>query len=65
VTFFDASGISVLMDTARTAAHHGHTLVLRDPSPRCMRVLEITRLVSAFRIEAAVPLEREAQPMSA
>jgi anti-anti-sigma factor len=65
VTLLDASGINVLMEAARTAGRHVHTLVLRDPSPNCMRVLEITRLVSAFRIVAAAPFERILQPMSA
>src|SRR5258708_18825628 len=65
VTLLDASGISVLMEAARTADRHGHTLVLRDPSPNCMRVLEITRVASAFRIDAAAPFERILQPMSA
>jgi len=65
VTLLDASGISVLMETARTADRHGHTLVLRDPSRSCMRVLEITRLLSFFHIDAAAPFERTLQPMSA
>jgi anti-anti-sigma factor len=65
VTLLDASGISVLMEAARTADRNGHALVLRNPSPSCMRVLEITRLVSVFRIDAAAPFERTLQLMSA
>jgi anti-anti-sigma factor len=65
VILLDASGISVLMEAARTADRTGHALVLRDPSPSCVRVLEITRLVSVFRIDAAAPAERTLQLMSA
>jgi anti-sigma B factor antagonist len=52
VTFLDASGVGALVSAAQSAQRDGHALSLRDPSPCCVRVLEITRLLSAFRIEA-------------
>jgi anti-sigma B factor antagonist len=55
VTFFDASGLGVLVEAARSAERDGQTLALRDPSPICRRVLEITRLESVFRIDAGAP----------
>jgi anti-sigma B factor antagonist len=51
VTLLDASGLTVLVDAARWLARDGRTLVLRDPSQRTFRVLEITRLLSVFHIE--------------
>jgi anti-sigma B factor antagonist len=51
VTFIDASGLSVLVGAARWARGEGRMLVLRDPSPATMRVLEITRLLDGFRIQ--------------
>ena len=51
VTFIDASGVGVLVDTARWVRRDGRTLVLRDPSPRTMRVLKMTRLLPIFHIE--------------
>jgi anti-sigma B factor antagonist len=52
VTLIDASGLSVLVEAARSADRDGHNLVLRNPSTSCTRALEITRLVSVFRIDA-------------
>jgi anti-anti-sigma factor len=54
VTLLDASGLGVLLEALRSADRLEHAVVLRDPSPSCMRVLEITRLQSAFRIDAGV-----------
>jgi anti-anti-sigma factor len=65
VTLLDASGLSVLMAAARSADRYGHTLVLRNPSRSCVRVLEITRLVSVFCIDAGPPFERPLQLLSA
>jgi anti-anti-sigma factor len=53
VTFLDASGLGVLVEGARTAQRDGLSFALRDPSPCCLRVLEITRLVPVFRIDSA------------
>jgi anti-sigma B factor antagonist len=52
VTLLDASGLAVLVDAARSARGDGYMLVLRDPSLRTMRVLEITRLLPLFHVEA-------------
>jgi anti-sigma B factor antagonist len=53
VQFMDASGLGVLVGAARSARRHGDVVVLRAPSPTVMRLLEITRLLDAFRIETA------------
>jgi anti-sigma B factor antagonist len=52
VTFMDSSGISALV-AIRNAAMASTTLILDNPSPRVVRVLEITGLASAFRVEHA------------
>jgi anti-sigma B factor antagonist len=51
VTFMDASGLGVLVGAARSARRTGHTLMLRDPSPRVVRLLEMTRLLDVFEVE--------------
>jgi anti-sigma B factor antagonist len=53
VTLLDASGLTVLLDNARSARRDGYTLVLRNPSRQSMRVLEITQLAPVFRIDAS------------
>jgi anti-anti-sigma factor len=65
VTLLDASGLSVLMEAARSADRNGHAFVLRRPSRSCVRALEITRLASVFRIDEGPPCERTIQLMSA
>jgi anti-sigma B factor antagonist len=51
VTFIDASGLGVLVDSARWLGRDGRTLVLRDPSPWTRRLLDITRVRDLFAIE--------------
>jgi anti-anti-sigma factor len=55
VTFMDASGLGVLVGAARLARNEGRDLVLRDPSPSALRVLQVTGMLDARypRIEAA------------
>jgi anti-anti-sigma factor len=52
VSFFDASGLHVLVDVASSARRAGRKLILRNPTAPMWRVLEITRLLDVFTIEA-------------
>jgi anti-sigma B factor antagonist len=54
MTFIDASGLRVLAGAAGRARREGSEVVLRDPSPQVLRVLELTRLLGAFTIEIGV-----------
>ena len=50
VTFLDASGLSALITARRSVEGTDVTLVLLNPSLRCRRVLEITRVDEIFEI---------------
>jgi anti-anti-sigma factor len=41
VTFMDSSGYEVLVDATEYAARQGHTLVVRNASRPCTRVLHV------------------------
>lgn len=49
-TSIDAAGLGVLLSAARLARRHGHTLELRAPNARVVRLLEVTALAPLFRI---------------
>src|SRR3979411_2270815 len=49
VTFMDANGLGLLVAAARRALHDGGELVLRDPTRRPLRLLELTSLLHDFR----------------
>jgi anti-sigma B factor antagonist len=51
VNFIDASGLGALLSGVRQARRLGSDLVLRNPSPRTLRVLEVTRLRDVLAIE--------------
>jgi anti-sigma B factor antagonist len=51
ITFIDSSGIGALVTLSSDAADSGIGFVLRNPSPRVTRILEITGLLSAWTIE--------------
>ena len=51
VEFIDASGIGVLLDVARHARSLGATMLLRSPSRRVVRVLDILQINGALAIE--------------
>jgi anti-sigma B factor antagonist len=51
VTYMDASGLGVLVGAARRAHCDGRDIVLRDPSPRTLRVLQISRLLHVFQFD--------------
>jgi anti-sigma B factor antagonist len=50
VSFIDSSGLSVLVEIQIDAEHRGIDLELVDPSPRVLRLFEITGLVGVFKI---------------
>ncbi len=51
VTFLDACGLGVLLAAALRARRAGTDLILRNPSRLTVRLLEITALGRAFRLE--------------
>lgn len=51
VTFLDASALGVLAAAATRARRVGGDIVLRDPTPTAVRLLEITGLLRRFRLE--------------
>jgi anti-anti-sigma factor len=51
VPFMDAMGLGVLAGAARRAHGDGRDIVLRDPTPQMLQVLQITRLLRVFRVE--------------
>ena len=51
VTFLDASALGVLAAAATRARRVGGDIVLRDPTPMALRLLEITGLLGRFRLE--------------
>lgn len=52
VAFLDSSGIGTLVELRNVATDTGGELVLRDPSPRTRRLLQITALDTVFRVES-------------
>ena len=55
VTFMDSAGLHVLLATQRRAERHGGYLRLLHPTPRVMRVLEVTGVDGLFEIESGDP----------
>jgi anti-anti-sigma factor len=53
VEFMDSTGISVLVELAARAEELGSTFTLQNPSKRVVRILEITGLGDAWKIEHA------------
>jgi anti-sigma B factor antagonist len=52
VAFLDSSGIGTLVELRNVANDSGGSLVLRRPSERTRRLLEITALDTVFTIDA-------------
>jgi anti-sigma B factor antagonist len=50
-TFLDAHALSTLAAVRRRLANRRTALVLRDPSPAALRVLELAAMMPAFEIE--------------
>ena len=51
VDMVDAIGLGVLLGAHRRAAQAGRRVVLRDASPRLMRILRLARLHRVFALE--------------
>ena len=51
--FIDSTGLSLLVQAHQRIASDGHTFVLRNPTIRVQRVLEISGLAELFTIEPA------------
>jgi anti-sigma B factor antagonist len=51
VEFIDSSGLTALIKAHRRAGDDGRPLVLRAPSARVMRTLELTQLDSVLDVE--------------
>jgi anti-sigma B factor antagonist len=54
VTLIDSSGLGALVGLRNRADHAGRRVGIAGPSPRVMRVLEVTGLREAFVVGAAV-----------
>jgi anti-anti-sigma factor len=54
VEFMDSSGLEVLLRCHRSAERSGTGLVLRRPSHRVVRLLELSGLTSHFKMETDV-----------
>lgn len=52
VAFLDSSGIGTLVELRNVATDTGGELVLRRPSDRTRRLLQITALDTVFRVES-------------
>jgi anti-anti-sigma factor len=50
VTFIDSTGIGTLVRLRLAAKEHGKQLVLAEPSPPVLRVLDLTSLTASFEI---------------
>lgn len=65
VTFIDSTGLGVLLGSARRGRRAGHEVVLRNPVPTVLRVLEITGLLRVFRLERDSHGAPEVRPRAA
>ena len=63
VEFMDSSGLEVLLRCHRGAELSGSELVLRRPSHRVVRLLELSGLRSHFKIETDLPDEATRVPV--
>jgi anti-anti-sigma factor len=52
VSFVDSTGIGALIELGHDAADSGGGLVLRNPSKRVVRILEVTGLAEAWAVES-------------
>ncbi len=61
VTFLDACALRVLVEAAMSARGDGRGIVLLDPSPMTVRLLQITGVLKVFGVARHIP---EKQPVS-
>lgn len=55
VTFMDPAAYHVLVDATRYAARRGHTLVIRNMSPSCARLIQLYDWDRELRVERSAP----------
>jgi anti-anti-sigma factor len=53
LTFMDLAGYHVLVDATEYAARRGHTLVIRDLSPSCARLIQLYDWDHELHVEPA------------
>ena len=53
VTFMDSAGYHALLGATRHAAHQGHTLVIRNLTPACARLIRMCNADGEIRVERA------------
>ena len=63
VEFMDSSGLEVLLRCHRAAECAGTGLILRRPSRRVVRLLELSGLTSYFLIETELPVDTSRVPI--
>jgi anti-sigma B factor antagonist len=51
VTFIDSTGIGAIVELSQDSADVGRSFLIRNPSPRVARILEVTGLASEWTIE--------------
>jgi anti-anti-sigma factor len=61
VTFMDSSGFHVLVDATSYAARRGHTLVIRNLSPSCRRLIRLCDWDNELCLENAPPRVRPSE----
>ncbi len=52
LTFIDSAGYHALVDATNYAARHGHTLVIRNLSPSCARLIRLCDLSRELHVES-------------
>lgn len=55
VSFIDSTGIGTLIEIGHDAEDAESELVIRNPSPRVTRILQLTGLEDAWQVESATP----------
>jgi len=64
VTFMDPTGYHALVDATRYAARHGHTLVIRNMSPSCTRLMRLYAWDRELRVEPSPKRTQKASTKS-
>jgi len=55
VTFLSSLGVRILLGSARALAAHGTKLVLVNPQPQVLQVLQLGQIVAIIPVETDVP----------
>jgi anti-anti-sigma factor len=65
VTFMDSAAYHALVNATHYAARHGHTLVIRNLSPACARLIQICDSARDLRVDPSRPRIRVGGPGAA